>query len=1074
MSEKYNKLKSQLMTLFQLDQPELDFGIYRIMHMKKDDVVSFLDADLPPQVSAAFEQYQSADKVELKKQLAEQIANATALGIEPGLAPKVVELREILAHSSVDIESLEGDVYDHLSRFFSRYYSEGDFISKRVYKNGVYALPYQGEEVKLSWANEDQYYIKSSETLRNYSFRLNPHEDSNPMRVNFEISDAIEGEHSNVKESEDAKRVFILAVDEYLVAAAGELYIRFEYRPASKNDWPADEREGKKAGPKQTDLIRIAVERVRTDSSEDLTSWVSALLELAPTAADKSRTVLAKNIERFSKRNTFDYFIHKDLGKFLRQELDFYIKNEVMHLDDIENDTVPRVEQYLSMIKVIRKIAGKIIDLLAQIENFQKKLWLKKKFVIETNYIITLSEVPDEFFPEIATNEAQLKEWKTYYSIEGLQQELFSTYPTLPIDTCHFSSDFKNRLIAALSAKTDLEDALDGLLVHSENFQGLSLLESRYSDQIQCIYIDPPYNTGKDGFPYKDSYQHSSWLTAVTERARLSAGLLDTHGVFFSSIADHEVDSYRLALHNVFGRDNFLANMIWNNEGNIDNQSKVKTNHEYVLTYCKNESNFAPPRVIAPEIGESSKLFNDTIENSITKNGPKNPASTIVLPQGFPTSSESGTISARTDTWPHLLDEVSFRNHELTSSVRAFSGWSSRGLLEAFIANGCDPIVDAQGQTTWFKLTGTGAIYVYKTRADESHALSIIRNVGTVKKTASMLKGMGLSFQYPKPVELVSYLARFPAEQDREVILDYFAGSGTTAHAVMNLNRADGLRRKFVLIEMAAYFDELIVPRVKKIIFAPSWKGGTPQRFASQEEIVRSARLVKYVRLESYEDTLNNLTVVKNKEATALLSMEEANGENGLKEQYLLRYMLNAESKGSKSLVDITAFVDPDKYELDVKKAGSDESARVAIDLVETFNWLLGLRVSATSAPSRLASKTTRDGEGRLVLDGRLREDSDGEHWFRTVNGTTPSGQRVLVIWRNLPGVGTAEGIEIDNLILNEWFKKQRLSAADDEFDLVYVNGNNTLGNLGSQDKGWKVRATEEEFMRLMFDETGR
>ena len=121
--------------------------------------------------------------------------------------------------------------------------------------------------------------------------------------------------------------------------------------------------------------------------------------------ADRT-AALDAHLKRYTARNTFDYFIHKDLGTFLRRELDFYIKNEVMHLDDVENESAPRVEQYLSKIKVIRKIAGKIIDFLVQIEDFQKKLWLKKKFVVETQYCIAVGSIPDAFYAEIAANEA--------------------------------------------------------------------------------------------------------------------------------------------------------------------------------------------------------------------------------------------------------------------------------------------------------------------------------------------------------------------------------------------------------------------------------------------------------------------------------------------------------------------------------------------------------------------------------------------------------------------------------------------------------------------------------------------
>ena len=139
--------------------------------------------------------------------------------------------------------------------------------------------------------------------------------------------------------------------------------------------------------------------------------------------ADYSR--LEAHLKRYTARNTFNYFIHKDLGTFLRRELDFYIKNEVMHLDDVENESAPRVEQYLSKIKVIRKIAGKIIDFLAQLEDFQKKLWLKKKFVVETQYCISLDRIPEEFYPEIAANRcAACQEWVKLFAIDEIKGDL--------------------------------------------------------------------------------------------------------------------------------------------------------------------------------------------------------------------------------------------------------------------------------------------------------------------------------------------------------------------------------------------------------------------------------------------------------------------------------------------------------------------------------------------------------------------------------------------------------------------------------------------------------------------------
>ncbi|MEF8730948.1 MAG: hypothetical protein V5B40_03150 [Candidatus Accumulibacter meliphilus] len=245
MTQKYQKLKSLLQELFQLDQPDLDFGLYRVMHAKSAEVSQFLDKDLLPQVRAAFGQYKTADKAEIEKELAKVIGGVEAAGMDPAQSPKVADLRARLSSEAVDIGALESEVYDHLFSFFRRYYSEGDFLAKRVYKPGVYAIPYEGEEVTLHWANKDQYYIKTSEYLRDYAFRLRPDDDRKPMRVHFRLADAAEGEHGNVKAVERKDRVFILAAagdsgHDFIAREDGEqgkeLVIRFEYRPATLGD----------------------------------------------------------------------------------------------------------------------------------------------------------------------------------------------------------------------------------------------------------------------------------------------------------------------------------------------------------------------------------------------------------------------------------------------------------------------------------------------------------------------------------------------------------------------------------------------------------------------------------------------------------------------------------------------------------------------------------------------------------------------------------------------------------------------------------------------------------------------
>ena len=198
------------------------------------------------------------------------------------------------------------------------------------------------------------------------------------------------------------------------------------------------------------------------------------------------------------------------------------------------------------------------------------------------------------------------------------------------------------------------------------------------------------------------------------------------------------------------------------------------------------------------------------------------------------------------------------------------------------------------------------------------------------------------------------------------------------------------------------------MPRLKKVTFTPEWKEGKPKRLATQKETERSPRIIKVIRLKKniYEDTLNNLDTHRTQDQQSLLDLPQAQGPNGLKEQYLLRYMLDVETRGSQSLLNVQAFTKTTAYKLKVKRPGSDESREVNVDLLETFNWLIGLTVKHIAAPQTYSAKFERDNEKRLRLKGHLKQIppnpplskggvEGGEiWWFRTVTGTTPDGRR--------------------------------------------------------------------------------
>lgn len=1098
MATNLEKLRGLLQELFQLDQADLDFGIYRIMNQKRDEVVRFLDKDLLPQVQAAFKQYKSADKSVLQGDLDKAIQQAQSLGVDPESTNKVKELRQQIAESAVDVTALENEVFSHLFNFFRRYYSEGDFISLRRYKEGVYAIPYEGEEVKLYWANADQYYVKSSEYFQDYVFTM-----PSGKRVRVHLVSA-STEHDNKVTTPGKERRFFLCDGDPVYEENGELFISFEYRLS----------DGKE---KQDALNKAAIDRIFKTKGFD--HWFRDLSKPAPTEKDAFRTVLEKHLTQYTARNTFDYFIHKDLGRFLRRELDFYVKNEVMHLDDIENESAPKVEQYLSQIKVLRSIAYKIIRFLEHLENFQKKLWLKKKFVIETNYCLTLDRVPEGFYQEIVENDAQREEWLELFAIDEIkkvaapdQPSLFAASKKTPascaystplkveflranqhlvVDTRHFSRSFRDRLLATVE---DVDSECDATFVHGDNFQALLLIQSRLQNAVKCIYIDPPYNTGSSAILYKNSYKHSSWCTLMRDRLTLARGILKDDGALFASIDKTERAFLEYALDEVFGVDNHIEELIWTQATANSQLPNYSTNHEYVEVYARDrkavESDkdmFREPKPgyaetmellarLNPEFpscdaiqAEIKSLFEEHIaeyKSEIEANGkeydeeakrqdpwrgiyPYNKAeyrdangklvdeakaratvATIWVWSEIPSAAPASKQSPTTKDPKHHNYRYYKPIHPITNKPcpHPRSGWKfpyhpdpNNAARRSFVDLDRDHrIVWGENENKVPRTKG----FLHEVETNIGTSVFYAYNDGEAE-LQRMFGESGL-FLSPKSSEFVRKFVSQTTRKD-DWFVDFFGGSGSSGHGVIAQNREDGGKRKQILVEVGNHFTDLLIPRIKKAIYSSSWQGGKPV------DRKGTSFAFKYLRLESYEDALNNLSLKRTSQQGKLLDTDAE-----MREQYILSYMLDVESRGSQSLLNVEAFRNPDEYKLRVERNG--ETQLVNVDLVETFNWLLGLTVKHID-----------------VIPFKK-----GEPGVRVVEGTAPNGDRVLVLWRNID--------QMDNDALDKWFEKQDYNTREMVYDVFYVNGDNNLENLRRPDQTWKVRLIEEEFQRLMFE----
>jgi len=979
----YNQLKDVLNDIFELNKADLDFGIYRIMNQKRRQVNEFIEKQLPEDIKQAFSETQSSDKTEIENDLKTLKKNLDDAGMVAEESPKYKILKERLSGLE-NSERLEQEVFSHLANFFKRYYKDGDFISMRRYKKDVYAIPYEGEEVKLHWANHDQYYIKSSENFKNYSFKT-----PDGKTVTFQLKE-VSTEQNNNKAQGDVERKFGILNEQPVELIDGNLHLNFVFEPFSK-------------ATKQEALLSDAINIL----AEQIPANYAGVFTLSPTEKNSKRTLLEKHLNDYVSKNSFDYFIHKDLGGFLSRELDFYIKNEVLYLDDINTKQSDFFIAQLSKVKAIKVVAGKVIDFLAQIENFQKKLWLKKKFVIRTDYCITLDKIPSTYYPEILANKAQLQEWKILFDvdIQNAEQLVFEQF--LVLDTKFFEDSFKDRLIAEFD---NLDATTNGLLINSENFQALTLLQESHFKNVDVTYIDPPYNTDATPILYKNEYKESTWLSLLYDRLLLAENLFQPDdGALSVAIDDAEIDVLKRLLKQTLTNHEIHKVIVNHYPGSGTGRSNVSRTHEYNLFAIPTDSDTLRGNLKADGVRERNFRRAGTGDNNYRVGRPNSFFAVLVDPV---------TLS--------VLDV-----EEPPKDNNYPRGNTSNGLKRIY------PIGSDGSERVWSlsyegakkaiaekMLYCTSSFTINRLYNDEG-ARDLVQSIWTNNKFNATVHGTNLLtdlfnnsglFSYPKSVFTVkSAIDVISHSNKNSLILDFFSGSGTTGHATIKLNREGG-DRKYILVEMGTYFNTVTKPRIQKVIYSDSWKNGKPQ---DKQGI---SQLVKYQVLESYEDTLNNLY---------LDSKTELDFSGKAKEEYMLQYMLELESR--EHLFNLEMFRKPFDYHLKVTE--NNELKPTKVDLVETFNYLIGLHVSKVQ---------------------RVKD-------IKVVEGTTRTGFNTLVIWRDLE---TTTHDEVEKL-LGRFYDSQRTK----EFQQIYINGDHHLENLRTEGDSFKIKGIEETFFKKMFNE---
>ena len=1005
--ESREKVKRLLKELFQFDMQDLDFGIYRIMNFKRKEIEKFIEDDLIKAAKEEFRKYAQVGMVDLQRKvdkLQVEIIRDFGGGTIDAQgnvkkhedAPKIKEylnrLKELgdakLTQAQID------DVFNHIYEFFSRYYDKGDFLSKRRYGGREkYHVPYNGEEVFLHWATADQYYVKTGEYFKKYSFKAGRYS------VNLVLKEA----ETRLNNQKTGNRYFLLQEEEILRLDEEnrELDIHFNYRELT-----ADEKRAYGTRNVQKKVNTRIVNRVFSKIGDKKVGN-----ELRKIVGADGTTTLEKHIRRYVTRNTADYFIHKDLKSFLENELEFYLKNEVLDLDEIENMDERNIRLNKAKIRSIREIGNKIIDFLAQIEDFQKRLFKKKKFVLKTDYCITLDLVPEEFYKEIGKNTRQVAEWKELFKLDEvsvntlqstvgkktLDEKFLKSQKYLVLDTKFFSQDFKDRLLEQFE---NLDVTISGIMIKSENWQALNLLREKYRNEIQCIYIDPPFNTGHSEILYKNEYRHSSWLSLMENRLSLSKDLLINGGLAGVAIDDYEGNRLKLLLDSIFQPENRIGfiTVMHNPRGRSDDKF-VATSHEYLLLYSNNISLAKTHNLPTPQ--EALKVYNKRDDISPYRelpfrrsgsNSRREDRPNLFYPIFYNPETKDFSLKKVNEKFVEILPRDSkgelrvWRWYPETTEKR-FGDLVAKKRLRKYSIYVKDRIkYDRKPKSVWdaskYDASSHGTILLQRLFSD---------NV----------------FSYPKSLYTVIDSLTVMTDSD-SIIIDFFAGSGTTAHAVLELNRMDKGDRKYILVEIGDCFETVMKPRVQKIMYSQEWKDGLPTR---NEEF---SHMFKYMYLEQYEDTLNNITF-RAMDKTIQETLDSF-------KDYFLRFMLDYETRESPTRLLIDKFNTPFDYK--IKTVSGNQVKEETVDLVETFNYLLGLDIE------------------------RLRALKDDERTYRVVFGKR-NNKSIVVIWRNMKDLD----LEKDKKFIEE----KVLSG--NAYDLIFINGDSYVKN---------ARAIEPEFKKLM------
>ena len=641
------------------------------------------------------------------------------------------------------------EFFDKLYSFFNRYFTQSGSIlfKKTPFHYNVYEKIYTDKkDVILFWKTHNLFYVKTDRIFQNLEIEFDG------FKFFFDVSNL---EHKKAFE----KRELVYELDKVRQDKTIVFKVYYSER-GRKTKIDEIKRELKKKEIKITDEI------------------------------------LEKAFRLFERQSEVDYFINKNAKEFLKEQFKLWLHNYIF--EEEGKFSKERIEQ----LQILKDIAFKIIDFVSQFEDELLKIWKKPKFVLNSNYVITLDRIAKkggwEIIEKIQKHKGwkeQVKEWQDLGILEKEPKDLIKNtltgkqlkkeYQFLPIDTKYF----KDLELEILNSFDNLDQSLDGWLIKSENWQALNTILPKFKEKIQTIYIDPPFNKEQEAdYFYSVKFKDATWITMLENRLRLARDLLKDTGSIFVR-CDYNGNMYvRLLMNEIFGEENFRNEIVINRRKfQMLGGQTFSTRTETLWFYSKSE-----------------KLLFNKIRRKIP-----NPS------------------------WKPLLHLP-----------------GNREKPERYIAG--KKILPPKGRH--FGISQAALDIAYKegrVRFNEKGEVEIF--VDTEELNNNWTDIEGYSFTWGFPTENAEILLKRVIEissNPKDIILDFFLGSGTTTAV------AHKLGRKWIGVEMGDHFYTVVLPRMKKVLFFD--KSGISKEKDVKEKYnqQKAGGFFKYYELEQYEDTL--------------------------------------------------------------------------------------------------------------------------------------------------------------------------------------------------------------------------